>query len=366
MEATTKLLHTPSSNGASRERLAVHCLGTRPRWFDLPEAHQAFAGVQLECPPSSRRGRLRRREPNTDLGAPDVVHVMPSELSALPVLRTSFPQATLVLDLSAEGGTNIGWRDAKRAASADYILAGSVRELRELRRRYPQLARRTSLFRRPIDLAAFAPRGLLPLATAAQVDRLRQGHGLTSQLVLFAGPLTYEGGLDLAIRSIAEIQRRRPGVRLAAVPEGRIDGRYLERCRKEATQISSASLLLTSTDADELSLWYAAADVVCLPCREAVGARPAKRAAAAGKPFVGSEVEPLLEHVDDGETGYLLPSNFETLVAALEALLGDVEEAGRLGHAGRLKAKRELSPAEAAKKLLGLWTESSSPRVATL
>jgi glycosyltransferase involved in cell wall biosynthesis len=366
MEATTGLLQTPSSNGASKEKLAVRCLGARPSWFDLEEARQAFAGVHLECPPSSRRGRLRRREANTDLGAPNVIHIMPSELSELPFLRTSFPAATLVLDLSAEGATNIGWRDAKRAGGADFILAGSVRELRELRRRYPNFARRTSLFRRPIDLAAFAPRGLLPHTKAAHVDRLLSGHGSMSQLVLFAGPLTYEGGLDLAIKAVAEIQRRSPGVRLAAVPEGPVDGRYLERCRRDATRVSSASLLLTSKDVDELSLWYAAADVVCLPCREAVGARPAKRAAAAGKPFVGSEVEPLLELVDDGETGYLLPANFETLVAALEALLGDVEEAGRLGHAARLKAKRELSPAEAAKKLLGLWTESSAPRLAAL
>lgn len=358
METATELVYQPSSNGASGERLRIRCVGPRPEWLALPDAVRALEGVELEQETGDRRpSRWRRGSLSANGAAPQVCHVSRSELTLLPVLRQELPGATLVLDLSEEEGSGLGWREARRAGKADLILVGSVRELRELRRRYPALAPRSSLFRRPVDLRAFAPEPLLRRSRALQVRKLRSAHGLTGRLVLFAGPYTEEGGLRLVIEAVREMQGLNPDVRLASVPEGRVDERFLEICRERAAAISSAPLLRSAAEGDERSFWYTSADVVCLPCREPTGALPAKLAAAAGKPFVGSEVEPLLEHVEDGETGFLL-SDVETLSAALEALIGDDQEARRLGAAGRRRAEREFSPASAAKRLVGLWSDA--------
>jgi glycosyltransferase involved in cell wall biosynthesis len=75
---------------------------------------------------------------------------------------------------------------------------------------------------------------------------------------------------------------------------------------------------------------------------------------------VGSDVAGLAEHVVEGETGFLVsPDDLDTLTAALEALLGDEDEAGRLGTCARERAEEQLSPAAAARRLRRLWSEGA-------
>jgi glycosyltransferase involved in cell wall biosynthesis len=283
-----------------------------------------------------------------------------TDLRCLATLRRALPLTALVLDLSGEGDSELGWRSARQAAHADLILVGSLWELRELRRRWPSLAPKTVLFRRPLNLAGDASQHNLLLSRATEFSQFRRASGLTGPVVLFAGPYTEAGGLDLAIEAAARVAARNSDLRFAAILQGPTDRRFVERCRRRAASLAERFLMAASPPADDIALWYGAADVVCLPCREPVSAEPTRLAAAAGKPFVGSEVEPLLEHVVDGHTGFLLPvGDLETLTAALEALIGDREEARRLGQAARRKAEQDFSPAPAAKKLVGLWADAT-------
>ena len=70
----------------------------------------------------------------------------------------------------------------------------------------------------------------------------------------------------------------------------------------------------------------------------------AREAMAWGRPVVASAVGGLVDAVEDGVTGLLVPpGDVAALRAALERLLGDAELRARLGAAAREKAQRELS-----------------------
>ncbi len=90
-----------------------------------------------------------------------------------------------------------------------------------------------------------------------------------------------------------------------------------------------------------------AAVVACPSRREGYGV-VARQAMAYGRPVVATPVGGLTDAVVDGETGVLVPPNDPAaLRVAIERLLGDPELRGRLGAAGRARA-RELFGLEAA------------------
>ena len=91
------------------------------------------------------------------------------------------------------------------------------------------------------------------------------------------------------------------------------------------------------------SYYERAAIVACPSHREGYGV-VAREAMAHGRPVVASAVGGLLDAVEDGVTGLLVPPHQPAaLRSALERLLGDPELRDRLGRAGREKARRELS-----------------------
>jgi glycosyltransferase involved in cell wall biosynthesis len=94
----------------------------------------------------------------------------------------------------------------------------------------------------------------------------------------------------------------------------------------------------------ELQQLYARAAVVACPShREGFGVACAE-AMAHGKPVVASAVGGLLDLVQDGETGLLVPPrDVSRLRAALQHLLDDAELRHRLGEAARRRAQEQLA-----------------------
>jgi type III pantothenate kinase len=93
-----------------------------------------------------------------------------------------------------------------------------------------------------------------------------------------------------------------------------------------------------------LGAYYERAAVVVCPSRREGYGVVAREAMAYGRPVVASAVGGLLDAVEDGVTGLLVPPRDPAaLRAAVERLLGDAELRNRLGEAARDKAGRELS-----------------------
>ena len=87
----------------------------------------------------------------------------------------------------------------------------------------------------------------------------------------------------------------------------------------------------------------------------------AREAMAHGRPVVATAVGGLVDAVEDGVTGLLVPPrDAAALRAALERLLGDTELRRSLGAAARERVVRTASPATTAERLLEAYRAASS------
>jgi glycosyltransferase involved in cell wall biosynthesis len=111
----------------------------------------------------------------------------------------------------------------------------------------------------------------------------------------------------------------------------------------------------------ELGTWYERAAIVVAPSRREGYGVVVREAMAWGRPVVVTAVGGLVDAVDDGATGLLVPAgDGAALREALERLLGDAELRARLGAAARVKAQRELSFDAAANALLRVYEDALS------
>jgi len=85
----------------------------------------------------------------------------------------------------------------------------------------------------------------------------------------------------------------------------------------------------------------AASDVFVLPSFREGTPRVITEAMAAGLPVVATDIAGIPEQVDDGESGYLLPTGGpDALAGALDRLLADPERRERFGTVGRERVAR--------------------------
>jgi glycosyltransferase involved in cell wall biosynthesis len=101
-----------------------------------------------------------------------------------------------------------------------------------------------------------------------------------------------------------------------------------------------------------------AAVVVCPSRREGYGV-VAREAMAYGRPVVATAVGGLVDAVEDGVTGLLVPPRDQrALRAALERLLGDPDLRRRLGDAARTRARERFSRAAATRAALSAYRDA--------
>lgn len=276
------------------------------------------------------------------VGPPDLVHAhfWMSGLAALraggtlgvPVVQTYHALGVTkqrhqgALDTSPPG--RIG-AERTIGASADLIIATCSDEVRELTAMGVDPAMVTVV---PcgVDLSLFAPPAVeRPDASAPfrllAVGRLVARKGLDTVLLALArlpgAELTIAGGP--------------PADRLAADPEAR---RLLDLAAELG--VDDRVGMTGGVDHRRLpALFHEADAVVCTPWYEPFGIVPVE-AAACGRAVVGSAVGGLLDTVDDGVTGLLVPPRDpDALTAALTGLRDDPPRRRRMGRAARQRAE---------------------------
>lgn len=289
---------------------------------------------------------------------PVLLHVEATEGVSPRRLRRRFPRAAIVLDVRDASEASARWA-LRRVDAADLVLVDSQAAMERLALRRGRRPVSAAVLGRPLDLGAHAPVATLRSTRDAELKRFLRLHRLQPPVVLFAGPYRAGGGLDRAIEAMELVRRTYPAARLAAVPHGPTDQRYLDRCERRILSFGHHGVVQWSVPSEELSLWYATADVVCLPADEDVGGRPADLAAAAGRPFVGTSVPSLRERVDHGRTGLLVPrGDVGALADAVTSLLADAERSSHLGEEARRRAEEALAPASCGAQLRTLWLEA--------
>ena len=109
----------------------------------------------------------------------------------------------------------------------------------------------------------------------------------------------------------------------------------------------------------ELGRWYERAAVVACPSRREGYGVAAREAMAWGRPVVASAVGGLVDAVEDGVTGLLVPpGDVRALREALERLLADADLRARLGAAARARARERFGWEASTDALLGSYSEA--------
>ncbi len=272
-------------------------------------------------------------------GRPDVVHAhfWMSGLAALQatagtgiaVAQTFHALGTVKRRHQGAADTSPPQRlDCERhlAAHADLVLATCTDELHELAR-MDAPAERLTVVPCGVDTAHFAP---------GHTDRAGRPPRL-----LAVGRLVERKGFDTAIRALVQL----PGVELvvAGGPPGEELGRDPEARRllglaRELGVVDRVRLVGQVPHGQMPALYRSAHVVLSTPWYEPFGITPLE-AAACGVPVVGSAVGGLLDTVDDGVTGRLVPPRDPAAGADAGAgLLADPARAARWGGAGRRRA----------------------------
>jgi glycosyltransferase involved in cell wall biosynthesis len=108
-----------------------------------------------------------------------------------------------------------------------------------------------------------------------------------------------------------------------------------------------------------LGPYYERAAVVCVPSRREGYGFVAHEAMAYGRPVVATAVGGLVDAIEDGESGLLVPPrDVAALGKALNTLLASAELRSRLGAAARTRASTLFGPAAAASSLLEVYRQN--------
>ncbi|MDZ4232093.1 MAG: glycosyltransferase family 4 protein, partial [Candidatus Pacearchaeota archaeon] len=177
------------------------------------------------------------------------------------------------------------------------------------------------------------------------VERKRQSLKIKpgAKVVGIVARLVKEKGFLPLFEAFAEVKKQVPEAILLVVgpeepeKEDALDPKEVSRYGIEESVI----FLGERTDVEEL---YPVMDVFVLPSfREGLGLSILE-ASAMKVPVVASDIRGCREGVEDGVTGFLVPSNNpERLAEALVRVLKNPQEAKKMGEAGRRRVEREFN-----------------------
>jgi D-inositol-3-phosphate glycosyltransferase len=123
-------------------------------------------------------------------------------------------------------------------------------------------------------------------------------------------------------------------------------------------QLEGAVQFVGRVSSEQLVQWYSAADAFALPSSSEGQGIAALEAMACQLPVVGSAVGGLLETIDDGRTGVLVPSgDVSGLARRLIELLSDAPLRARLGSAARDMVTRRFSWERTVTETIGVYEE---------
>jgi phosphatidyl-myo-inositol dimannoside synthase len=162
-------------------------------------------------------------------------------------------------------------------------------------------------------------------------------------------------GHHVALRALAELKSRVPDVRWTMVGDGVLRPALEEEARRLGL-VDSVVFTGAVTDA-ELDRQLSAAHAFCLLSQEPPAGAAGEgfgivliEAGARGLPVVAGDVPGVRDAVKAGTTGVLVPAaDPGSAATALSNLLTDPELAGRLGEAGRARARELAWPSVAAR-----------------
>lgn len=192
------------------------------------------------------------------------------------------------------------------------------------------------------------------------------GGNASARVVGFVGRVRPWHGVDKLVGAVARARRADPSLHLCVVGDlGDLADTLAAKCREEG--VTDAVTFLGAVSPDSVAGALQAMDVVAAPYPDLADFyfSPLKlfEYMAAGKPIVASATGQIVDVIEDGRTGLLVPPGDEAALAdAIGRLFADPGLAARLGGEARLEAERSHRWRDRLRVVVDLWLDRCRER----
>lgn len=177
------------------------------------------------------------------------------------------------------------------------------------------------------------------------------------QIVGVPGTLRPVKGHEFFLRAAAHLGGEGSDVHFAIVGDGEPD--YVDRLKKLALQVGVADQISWLGTVNDMSTYYRACDIVCVPSRSESFGRTVIESFASGVPVVATNVGGMRDTIDDGQTGLLVEyGDCDGLVNRLKALLADRLMRENLVNHARYEATEHYSQSQYQTEVVQIVTEA--------
>jgi len=240
---------------------------------------------------------------------------------------------------------------------ADRIVAATPAELAQLQWLYQAETRKIEVIPPGVDLSHFYP---IPRDEA----RAYIGVPPCDQMLLFVGRIETLKGIDALIEALALMRQSGEQVCLAVIggdpdlsPEALSDEMTRLQAMREQYGLQESVAFLGRKSQDTLPYYYSAAEAVVVPSHYESFGMVALEAMACGTPVVASQVGGLAFLVQDGITGFTVPVDEpSTLAARLTELVQNPGLREQMGHQAAVFA-REYDWEKITERMIKLYKE---------
>jgi glycosyltransferase involved in cell wall biosynthesis len=217
---------------------------------------------------------------------------------------------------------------------------------------------RIALLPHGVDTARFRP------ATEGERAALRARLGLPlhALVVTYTGRLLRGKGLEALVAAFARVAAEEPRAHLSLVGSGSGQALSVEDDLKQRVREGGLDARVTFAGrVDDVEDWLRASDVFAFPSIfEALGISLVE-AAACGLPCVGSRTGGIVDVIEDGQSGRLVPpGDADALAAALRELLADPARRAAMGEAARRVAVQRFDVLDSVERYRSLFREVAS------
>ena len=227
---------------------------------------------------------------------------------------------------------------------ADLIIAHSNFDRNRLEREFDV----------PPERVAVIPHGEYGFFEPAQEPTDRQearrtlGLGSDDEVALFFGYIREYKGLDVLLDAWPAVAEARPAARLVVAGDPvQLGSERRQQLQRQAERVGAVHRF-GYVPFEDVSRYFAAADVLVMPYRHISQSGVLYLALALGVPVVATRVGGLPEMLRDGDSALLVPPESpDELAAAVARALGDAELRSRLAAGGRRVAESHSWPAVA-------------------
>ena len=170
-----------------------------------------------------------------------------------------------------------------------------------------------------------------------------------AHLILYTGRFMPIKNVSLLIKSMRFVVDQFPKAKLMLVGNGPLEGKL----RNEVKQLDlEKSVVFAGHASSRIEMYYAAADVFCMPSLYDNYPNSVLEAMSAGLPIVATKVGGIPLQIKDGKNGFLVESQDEVALAEkILFLLNNPSKARKMGLENRKWVVKHFSWKESAKKL---------------